>query len=157
LYNRPLTSNLSTHSLRYCIIPGHHGRLSMDGTSRSRQTSLGRASGELLALLPSSMAYGSRTILGVYAHHEAISTHAIPPPLSHSELSPSMVVRLWFHHCLQCDVHLRIIILLLANISSMVSLPSHQQRYLNLQGIGTSPSQSTNALIAQHSTSPTQS
>lgn len=94
----------------------------MDGTSRSRQTPLGRTFGELLALLPSSMAYGSRTILGMYAHHEAISTHAIPPSLSHSKLSPTMVVRLWFYYCLQCDVHLCITVLLLANISSMVSL-----------------------------------
>jgi len=95
----------------------------MDGTSRSRKTSLGRTSGELLALLPSSMAYGSRTILGVYAHHEAISTHVIPPPLSYPKLSSSMVVRLWLYYCLQCDVHLCITVFLLANISSMVCLP----------------------------------
>jgi len=112
----------------------------MDGTSRSRQTSLGRTSGELLALLPSSMAYGSRTILGVYAHHEAISTYAIPPPLSYSKLSPTMVVRLWFHYCLQCDVHLCITILLLTNLRCMVRFapPIYIRQLIKIRDISVS-------------------
>lgn len=148
----------STHSLRYCIISGHHGRIPVDGTSRTRQTSLGRASGKLLTLIPSSMAHSSCAVLGVYAHHEAISAHAISTPLSHPKLSPPMVVGFWFHHRLQCDVHLCINFLLLANISSMVSrLLLHPKDTQNLQEPGTSRSRTTNASIDQHSTSPTQS
>lgn len=156
-WHKILIPHLSTHSLRYGIVLGHHGSLPMDGTSRSRQTSLGCASGKLLALLPSSMAHGSRTILGVYAHHEAISTHAIPSPLSYSELSPSMVVRLQFYYCLQCDVHLCITIILLSNFRCMVSLLCRPCRYSDLQEIGTSQSQSINVSIDQHFTSPIQS
>lgn len=122
-----LISYPSTHSLRYCIIPGHHGCLPMDGTSRTRETSLGRATGEIFTFLPSSLAHCSCAILGVYAHHEAISAHAVPPPFSHSELPSPMVVRLRFHHCLQLDVHLRIALLLLANLSCMVRLTPPQR------------------------------
>jgi hypothetical protein len=53
---------------------------------------MGCAPGELLAKLPSSLAYGSRAILGVYAHHEAIRAHVVPSTVSYSELSPPMVV-----------------------------------------------------------------
>jgi hypothetical protein len=152
-WNLTLISCVSTHSIRYCIIPGHHGRLPMDGTSGTRQTSLGRTSGELFAKLPSSMAHGSHTILGVYAHDEAFSAHAIPSTLSHSEPSPSMVVRFWFYHCLQYNVHRCITILLLTDISSMVCVLILLWMLETYRKQGTSLYQNTNASIDQHYTS----
>jgi hypothetical protein len=129
----------------------------MDGITRSRKASLGCASGKLLAKLPSSLANGSRAILGMYAHHEAVRTHAVPTTLSDSELSSSMVVRLWFRQCLQCDVHLCITIFLLPNLSSVVRLDPYPSRRLNLQESGTflyqNPNVSTDQRYISHTPS----
>jgi hypothetical protein len=127
----------------------------MDGITRSRETSLGRASGELFAQLPSSLAHSSRTILGVYAHHEAVSAHAIPSTLPHPELPPAMVVRCWFYQCLQCDVHLRVTILLLANLSSVVRSYIRPHHCFDSQQLGISLYRSTSVSTDQHYTSPT--
>jgi hypothetical protein len=104
----------------------------VDGITRTRDTPLGRTSRKLLATLPPSLAHGSRSILGMYAHHEAICAYAIPPTLSYPKLSSPMVVRRLFCQCLQCDVHLCIIIFLLTNLSCMVSFHHYPQTYLKL-------------------------
>lgn len=110
----------STHSFCYCVILGHHGRLPMDGVTRTRKTSLGRTTGELLAQFPPRLAHGSCTILSMHAHHETVRPHAIPSSLPYPELSYSVVVCILFCQCLQRDVHFCIAILLLPGLSSMV-------------------------------------
>lgn len=60
----------------------------------------------------------------MHAHHEAICTHAVSPPLSYPELPHPMVERFSLCQCLQRDVHLRVDLFLLAYLSSMVRIPS---------------------------------
>lgn len=92
----------------------------MDGITRSGKAPLGRPAGKLLTQLPSRLAYSSRALLSMYAHHEAVCTHAVPPPLPHSKLPHSMVVCPLLCQCLQRDVHLRVDLFLLTNLGSMV-------------------------------------
>lgn len=94
----------------------------MDGITGIRQASLGRTSRKLLATLPPSLAHSGCTILGMYAHHEAIRAHALSSTFSYPKLSSPMVVRRLFCRCLQCDVHLCVTVFLLTNLSSMVRL-----------------------------------
>lgn len=115
----------STHSIRYCIILSHHGRLPMDGITRTRKTPLGRITGKLFAQFPPRLAHGSCTLLSMHAYHEAVRAHAIPSTLPYPELSYSVVVRILLCQCLQRDVHLCIAILLLADLSSMVRTGSY--------------------------------
>lgn len=92
----------------------------MDGITRSGEAPLGCPAGKLLTQLPSRLAYSSRALLSMYAHHEAVCTHAVPPPLPHSKLPHSMVVCPLLCQCLQRDVHLRVDLFLLTNLGSMV-------------------------------------
>lgn len=114
----------STHFICYCIILGHHGRLPMDGLTWIRETSLGCTIRELLAQFPPRLAHGSCTLLSMYADDEAVRAHAVSSTLPYSELSSSMVVRILLCQRLQCDVHLRITIFLLADLSSLVCTQS---------------------------------